>query len=146
MTKERAGVFGMILARNAPTMRMTVENLYALQQLQLQTGPVSAEREAMIKLLREKIPAQILGHFDRLIAQGRKGVALVRNGVCRECHIRVPSGTAASLIQSKDLYLCDNCGRYLLLPLDEIVPAAEPLAPQPVPVRKTRKKPVAVAV
>jgi len=100
----------------------------------------------MIKLLREKIPAQILGHFDRLMAQGRKGVALVRNGVCRECHIRVPSGTAASLIHPKDLYLCDNCGRYLLLPLDEIVPAAEPLAPQSVPVRKTRKKPVAVAV
>jgi predicted nucleic acid-binding Zn-ribbon protein len=78
-------------------MRTTVENLYALQQLQLQTAPVSAEREAQIKLLREKIPAQILGHFDRLIAQGRKGVALVRNGVCRECHIRVPLGTAASL-------------------------------------------------
>ena len=38
MTNEMAGVFGMILAKNAPTMRMTVENLYALQQLQLQTG------------------------------------------------------------------------------------------------------------
>ncbi|SRR5208283_2575406 len=127
-------------------MRMTVENLYALQQLQLQAGPVSAEREAMIKLLRETIPAQILGHFDRLMAQGRKGVALVRNGVCRECHIRVPSGTAASLVQPKDLYLCDNCGRYLLLPLDEIVPAAEPPAPLPVPVHKARRRPAAVAV
>src|SRR5664279_1146814 len=146
MIKEIAGASGTISARRDPNMQTTVENLYALQQLQLQTAPVSAEREAMIKLLREKIPAQILGHFDRLMAQGRKGVALVRNGVCRECHIRVPSGTAASLIQPKDLYLCDNCGRYLLLPLDEIAPPAVPVAPQPAPVRKTRKKPVAVAV
>lgn len=128
-------------------MRTIVENLYALQQLQLQSAPVSAERDAQIKVLREKIPAQVLGHFDRLIAQGRKGVALVRDGVCRECHIRVPSGTAASLVQPKDLYLCDNCGRYLLLPLEEIAaPAAKPAAPLPAPVRKTRKKPVAVAV
>jgi hypothetical protein len=127
-------------------MRTTVENLYALQQLQLQAGPVSTERAAMIKLLRGQIPAQILGHFDRLLAQGRKGVALVRNGVCRECHIRVPSGTAASLIHPKDLYLCDNCGRYLLLPLDELIPAAEPSVPQPEPARKPRKKPVALAV
>jgi len=127
-------------------MRTLVENLYALQELQLQTASVPADREAQIKLLREKIPAQILGHFDRLMAQGRKGVALVRNGVCRECHIRVPSGTAASLVQPKDLYLCDNCGRYLLLPLEEIAAAAETPAPLPAPVRKTRKKPVAVAV
>jgi predicted nucleic acid-binding Zn-ribbon protein len=127
-------------------MRTTVEKLYALQQLQLQTAPASVEREAQIRELREGIPAQILAHFDRMIAQGRKGVALVRNGVCRECHIRVPSGTAASLIQPKDLYLCDNCGRYLLLPLDEITPPAEAPAPLPAPVRKTRKKRVAAAV
>ncbi len=126
-------------------MRTTVENLYALQQLQLQTVPATPAREAEIGKLREGIPLQILAHFDRLIAQGRKGVALVRNGVCRECHIRVPSGTAASLVQPKDLYLCENCGRYLLLPLEEITPEVTP-APLPLPVRKTRKKPVAAAV
>jgi len=127
-------------------MRTTVENLYALQQLQLQTAPASPARDAEIQKLREGIPAQILAHFDRLIAQGRKGVALVRGGVCRECHIRVPSGTAASLVQPKDLYLCENCGRYLLLPLDEIHPAVEVPVPPPAPARKTRKKPVAAAV
>jgi hypothetical protein len=127
-------------------MRTTVENLYALQQLQLPTAPASPARDAEIWKLREGIPLQILAHFDRLIAQGRKGVALVRNGVCRECHIRVPSGTAASLVQPKDLYLCENCGRYLLLPLDEIAPPEVPPAPPPPPVRKTRKKPVAAAV
>jgi hypothetical protein len=127
-------------------MRTTVQNLYALQQLQLQTAPASPARDAEIQSLRQGIPNQILAHFDRLIAQGRKGVALVRSGVCRECHIRVPSGTAASLVQPKDLYLCENCGRYLLLPLDEIQAAVESPAPLPSPVRKARRKPVAAAV
>jgi predicted nucleic acid-binding Zn-ribbon protein len=126
-------------------MRTIVENLYALQQLQLQTAPASAERDAKIKLLRETIPTPIIGHFDRLMAQGRKGVAVVRDGICRECHIRVPSGTAASLAHPKDLYVCDSCGRYLFLPLEEIAAAVETPAPLPLPVRKTRKKSMAAA-
>ena len=121
-------------------MRATVENLFALQQLQLQTVPASAERNAKIRKLREKIPVPVLSHFDRLMAMGRKGVALVHDGICRGCHLRVPSGTAASLARPKDLYL--------LVPLDEINPPVDstPPMPVPVPVRKTRKKPVATAV
>jgi predicted nucleic acid-binding Zn-ribbon protein len=127
-------------------MRAIVENLYALQQLQLQTIAASAERDAKIRKLREKIPAPVLSHFDRLMAMGRKGVALVHNGICRGCYLRVPSGTAASLARPKDLFLCDNCGAYLLVPLDEINPPADSTPPMPAPVRKTRKKPVATAV
>ena len=51
-------------------MRATVENLFALQQLQLQTVPASAERNAKIRKLREKIPVPVLSHFDRLMAMG----------------------------------------------------------------------------
>ena len=127
-------------------MRAIVESLYALQQLQLQTGPASAERDAKMRKLREKIPAPVLSHYDRLVGMGRKGVSIVRNGICRGCYLRVPSGTAASLAHPKDLYLCDNCGAYLFVPLDEINPPVDSTPPVPAPVRKTRKKPVAVAV
>lgn len=126
-------------------MRTIVENLFTLQQLLLQPAAASAEREAKIKQLRETVPPPVLAHFDRMIAQGNTGVALVRNGVCRGCYIRLPSGIAASLIQPKDIFLCDNCGRYLLLPLDEITAPPQPPAPEPAPVRKTRKKRVATA-
>jgi predicted nucleic acid-binding Zn-ribbon protein len=129
-----------------PSMRTIVENLYTLQQLQLQTAPASTEREAQIRKLRGKIPPPVLSHFDRLLAIGRKGVALVQNGICRGCHLRVPSGIAASLARPKDLYLCDNCGAYLLVPLGEISPPVDSAPPIPVPARKkTRKKPVATA-
>ena len=79
-------------------MRAIVENLYAQQQMLLQPKPASKEQTACIQQLREKIPVQILGHFDRLIAQGRRGVALVRRGICGECHLRISSGTVASLV------------------------------------------------
>ncbi|HUJ42736.1 MAG TPA: hypothetical protein VLW52_03910 [Opitutaceae bacterium] len=127
-------------------MRALVESLYAQQQMLLQPKPVTKEQMARIEELREKIPPSILGHFDRLIAQGRRGVALVRRGVCGECHLRVSSGTVASLVQPKDVYLCDNCGRYLLLAPDEPVTPAKPPLPLAVAIRKTRNRAAAVAI
>ncbi len=62
------------------------------------------------------MPAQILGHYDRLVARGKKGVAVVRNQVCTGCHMRLPIGTINTLMQGNDIQLCDTCGRYLYLP------------------------------
>jgi predicted nucleic acid-binding Zn-ribbon protein len=121
-------------------MNTITENLHALQQVLLQKSPVTAERRARIKELRENVPVPILSHFDRLIAQGRKGVALVRHGICGQCHLRVSSGTASSLLQPKDIYLCENCGCYLLLAPEEVTPPAEAPAVVAAPVRKGRKK------
>jgi predicted nucleic acid-binding Zn-ribbon protein len=121
-------------------MNTIVENLHALQQVLLQKSPVTAERRAQIWELRENVPVPILSHFDRLIAQGRKGVALVRHGVCGQCHLRVSFGTAAGLLQPKDVYLCENCGCYLLLAPDEVTPPAESAASVAATVCKGRKK------
>ena len=66
--------------------------------------------------LRAKIPQPILAHYDRSVARGKKGVAVVRNQVCTGCHMRLPIGTTNTLMQSQDVQLCDTCGRYLYLP------------------------------
>jgi predicted nucleic acid-binding Zn-ribbon protein len=66
--------------------------------------------------LRAKIPQPILAHYDRSVARGKKGVAVVRNQVCTGCHMRLPIGTINTLMQSQDVQLCDTCGRYLYLP------------------------------
>ncbi len=116
-------------------MKAMVENLFALQQLLLKSSRVTPEQEAKIRQLRKNVPLPVLGHFDRIIKQGRRGVALVRHGVCCECHVRVSAGTAASLVRPKDLYLCESCGRYLLLDPEEATEAAE--APATKPIRKT---------
>ena len=93
---------------------------------------------ALIASLREKIPAQVLGHYDRLRVRGKKGLAVVHNRVCTGCHMGLTLGTMMTLRHGLDLQLCDGCGRYLYLPAE---PAAAPEPPAPVkPVKAPRKR------
>lgn len=96
-----------------------MEALLALQKIELSPKPRTAEQAAEAVRLRGLVPAPVLGHFDRLLARGKNGVAAVRNGACGACHIRLPSGSLARLANPEDLHLCDSCGRYLYLPEDE---------------------------
>jgi hypothetical protein len=106
-----------------------METLFMLQTLQLQSGPGQRNREASMEAARKTIPSVALTHYDRLMAHGKKGVAVVRNGVCTECHLRVAIGALHLLATNGDIQLCGNCGRYLYLPPQE---AAVPAAPPPV--------------
>jgi predicted nucleic acid-binding Zn-ribbon protein len=119
-------------------MNELLANLLKLQALEFdEKSPTNAA--AQKAAIRALIPAQILGHFDRLVARGKKGVAMVRNQVCTGCHMKLPIGTINTLMQGTDIQLCDTCGRYLCL--------AEPAATQPTepptaakPARKPRKR------
>jgi predicted nucleic acid-binding Zn-ribbon protein len=126
-------------------MNSIIRSLLALQELLQQHRPATDEQKAAAELLRQQIPTPILAHFDRMIAGGRNGVSLVRNGVCSGCHMRVPVGTAASLANPNDVHLCENCGSYLALAPEEPEEAAPPAPVQkPAAIRRTRKKLVAV--
>src|SRR5512133_2136664 len=96
-------------------MNELLQNLLKLQALEFNP---SAEPNAQAKMaeLRALIPPQIMAHYDRLIARGKKGVAVVRNQVCTGCHMKLPIGTINTLMQGQDIQLCDTCGRYLYLP------------------------------
>lgn len=121
---------------NAAAMRQLVETLLQLQQLVPSGQPVPSARVIEIQRLRATVPLPVLTHFDRMTKLRGRGVALVRHGVCNECHMRVPSATVASLISPHDLYLCESCSCYLLLPVEEI-PAP---APPPAPAKKKRAR------
>ena len=84
---------------------------------------------ATVAELRGKIPAQILGHYDRLVARGKKGVTAIRGENCSSCHIRVPIGAIMTLKRGEDIQLCENCGRYLFLPDTAEMETAPPAAP-----------------
>ncbi|HOW66177.1 MAG TPA: C4-type zinc ribbon domain-containing protein [Candidatus Paceibacterota bacterium] len=94
-------------------MKNTIAPLFELQTLEAKSP--NPEEDSEIQRLRKKVLPQILGHYDRLRARGKRGVALVRNGVCAECHMRLASGTYATLLRAEDIMICDNCGRYLFL-------------------------------
>ena len=98
-------------------MNKVIESLFALQTLELE----SPKKRSQALTLREQIPSEILNRFDKFLARGKKGVALVQNGICKGCQIQIPIGLVNSLILGASPSTCGNCGRYLcLLPEDAI--------------------------
>ena len=118
-------------------MNSTIQSLLKLQSIEFGEEKGS---EKQIADLRALVPEPILGHYDRLRARDKKGVAIVRNQVCAGCHMRLPIGVITILMQDRDIQLCDSCGRYLYLEPQAAAPV-EPVAPVK-PVKKRRAKAV----
>ena len=118
-----------------------ITNLLKLQALDFEET-TEPNLESLRTELRSSIPQPILGHYDRLVARGKKGVAVVRNQVCTGCHMRLPIGTINTLLQRQDIQLCDSCGRYLYIPqqTEAVTPEPVPAAP---PKAKRKRKPLA---
>jgi predicted nucleic acid-binding Zn-ribbon protein len=118
-------------------MKELLHNLIQLQSLEF-GGVKDKNMEAALAELRAKIPSQILAHYDRLVARGKKGLAAVRGQVCSGCHMQVPLGVVMTLKHGEDIQLCESCGRYLFLPPVETAAAEPPASPKPE--RKTKPK------
>lgn len=118
-------------------MKSPIEQLFQLQTLEERAD--NPEQDADVRRLRQKIPSPILGHYDRLRVRGKKGVALVRNGVCSGCHMRLASGAYATLVRGEDIMICDTCGRYLHY-IPEVKPPETPAAPEAADKAKTGKR------
>ena len=113
-------------------MRKIMEHLLAIQNHQLNARGHTPAVLAEMEQRRAEVPAPVLAHFERMIARGKKGVAAVRDGVCTECHLRLTTGKLANLAAGTDIWLCDNCGRYLYFSAAEkvgrsVIPSAKPL-------------------
>ena len=105
-------------------MKELMQKLFELQALEFDET-IQPDTEARRAELRAKIPLPILGHYDRLCARGKKGVALLNHRTCSGCHMRVPVGVVLNLRHGADVELCDNCGRYLYLREDAVTPGDE---------------------
>ena len=119
-------------------MKELLQSLIQLQSLEF-VGDEKGNREADMAKLRAKIPSQILAHYDRLVARGKKGLAAVRGQVCSGCHMHLPIGVIMTLRHGLEIQHCENCGRYLYLPPAVETEATEPTA-RPGPERKKRKQ------
>jgi predicted nucleic acid-binding Zn-ribbon protein len=118
-------------------MNVLLQNLVKLQSLESEKITGKAANPAIAEL-RGKIPPQILGHYDRLVAHGKKGLAAVRDQVCTGCHMHLPIGVVTTLMHDDDIQLCDNCGRYLYLAEPAKADVPKPTV-KPGPARKPRK-------
>ena len=111
-----------------------------LQHQTLEFNGKAAPAQAKLAAeLRAQIPPPVLAHYDRLVARGKKGVAVIRNqSSCSACHISVPRGVVLTLMHNTDVQLCESCGRYLYLPDPTAIP--EPVVPKKIskPARKPK--------
>ncbi len=106
-------------------MNAVLQNLLKLQVIEF--GAVAGKHvQSQAAELRGLIPQPFLGHYDRLKAREKKGIAIVRNQVCTGCHMKVPVGTIATVLRGEDIQICDSCGRYLYV---EAPVQGEPAAP-----------------
>jgi predicted nucleic acid-binding Zn-ribbon protein len=121
-------------------MNSVVGNLLALQKRVLQRKNHSAEQEKEVDALRKNVPESVLIQFDRWMARGRKAVAVVNNGVCGECHLRLTVGIMGALAFGDEIQRCGNCGRFLYLPEDEPVSSPPPTPPAPPATRRRLRK------
>ena len=120
-------------------MNELLQNLIRLQSLEF--GEIKEKNaDSAITELRGKIPPQIIAHYDRLVARGKKGVAAVRNQVCTGCHMRVPIGVVTTLMHDKDIQICESCGRYLYLSDAPQQTTPVPVGPKAKATRKPRQR------
>lgn len=124
-------------------MNDLLKDLAKLQELELGQSR-DKKTEALIAELRGKIPPQILGHYDRLMTRGKKGIVPVRGQACSGCHMRLPIGVISTLMKASDIQLCDSCGRYLYLAEGEgtqvLVEAAEAKAETQAKRKRAKRK------
>lgn len=126
-------------------MTKLTEDLLELQSILRQGGSATAEQKARIEILRAGIPTPVLSHFLRQIAAGRKGLAIVRGGVCGECHIRLSHALVHTLSRSDDLMLCENCGAFVVLSPEDKAALVASAAVAPKARRVTRRRETALA-
>jgi predicted NodU family carbamoyl transferase len=72
------------------------------------------ELEEQAALIREELDQALLDRFDRLIERYGFAVAEVEGGVCQGCNINVATGMSSAIEGSNDIYICENCGKFLI--------------------------------
>jgi len=70
--------------------------------------------QAQAALIREELDEALLSRFDRLVERYGFAVADVDEGACQGCNINVSTQMSSAIEGSNDIYVCENCGKYLV--------------------------------
>lgn len=72
------------------------------------------ELERKANLIREELDQALVARFDRLMERYGFAVAEVEDGACQSCNFYMATGTSAAIEGSNDIYVCENCGKFLV--------------------------------
>lgn len=92
--------------------------LKKLQDLEIRKKKADKKKRAEIQkkanLIRDELDRALLARFDRLVERYGFAVAEVEGGVCQGCNINVATGIGSAIEGSNDIYVCENCGKFLV--------------------------------
>lgn len=69
------------------------------------------EARNSIKDIEQHIPKKLLDKFNELCFDKGTGAAVISNGVCSGCKMKVSAVTIDNIKNNKNIVYCDNCGR-----------------------------------
>ena len=67
-----------------------------------------------INLLRIELDEAILHRFDRMIGKDGTAVVEAKGGCCQSCFMNLSVGFQSLIKRGKDIYVCENCGRFII--------------------------------
>ncbi|MGB9005317.1 MAG: PTS sugar transporter subunit IIA [Candidatus Aminicenantales bacterium] len=102
-----------------------------------QRGPL----EQQARLIRGELDQNLLSRYDRLMQRYGFAVAELEAGVCQGCNINVATGMSSAIAGSNDIYICENCGKFLVaakkVKEKEKEKAKKSISPRPAPPRSS---------
>lgn len=92
--------------------------LSKLQDIEIKKKKAGKKKQAELKkkadFIRTELDAALLDRFDRLMERYGFAVAEVEDGTCQGCYINVATGMSSAIEGSNDIYICENCGKFLV--------------------------------
>jgi mannitol/fructose-specific phosphotransferase system IIA component (Ntr-type) len=92
--------------------------LWKLQKLEMQIKKADKakkkELQKQANLIRDELDKALLDRFDTLMKRYGFAVAELEDGACQGCFINVATGMRSAIEGSDDIYVCENCGKYLV--------------------------------
>ena len=92
--------------------------LMKLQEIEIKKKKAKKEQLKQLKeqanLIREELDEALIDRFDRFMERYGFAVAEVDGGVCQGCNINVATGMGSAIEGSNDIYICENCGKFLV--------------------------------
>jgi mannitol/fructose-specific phosphotransferase system IIA component (Ntr-type) len=92
--------------------------LKKLQEIELKkkrgTKDQQKELQKHAAMIREELDRDLVSRFDRLMERYGFAVADAVDGVCQGCNINISTQMYSVLEGSNDIYVCENCGKYLV--------------------------------
>lgn len=92
--------------------------LMKLQEIEKKKKRAKKEQRKKLKeqanLIRQELDEALVARYDRLMERYGFAVAEVDVGVCQGCNINVATGLSSAIEGSNDIYVCENCGKFMV--------------------------------